>query len=431
MRRARRPRIVVVAHLCPFPAVHGNRTRLAALLRRLRDTGYDVTFILQPLDIEDRQALSELAAIVARLEVVSPQSIRERTVQQVRHLAGALARAVLPRRAVEMVRRTLYRRLQPEERRDTWGSGDIGDDGNIDRWCWPTTCRAVERAVRKERPVAVIAEYALLSKSLASVTPPTLRIIDTVEVFFRNRERFQTEGLTAPFVCSPESERAALARADLVIAIQRNDAMALQELLPGVRVITVSHAYRQLTRRPDGPELGTVLYVGSSNPFNVHGMQQFIREAWPSIVLRVPLVTLRVVGSVPRPTERHDDRIVYVGRVSEQDLAREYQAAHVVINPQVAGTGLKIKCVEALSAGCPLVMRPAGADGLEEGAGTAFLLAKNWPEFADHVVRVLTDENARKGLEAAAKAFAVKMFSPEVVFSPLEQALQEKRVSSK
>jgi len=281
----------------------------------------------------------------------------------------------------------------------------------------------VERAVRRERPVAVLAEYALLSRCFESVPPSVLKIIDTVEVFFRNRERFETAGLTAPVICSPESEMAALGRADLLIAIQRNDAQALRERFPGTRVITVPHSYRQIPRRPGGPERGSVLYVGSSNPFNAHGLREFIAHAWPSIVDQVPGATLRVVGSVLAGNHASTTRTLYVGRVSDADLAREYQAAHVVINPQLAGTGLKIKCVEALSVGCPLVMNRAGADGIEEGEGWAFLMAGDWRQFSDHVVSILTDDRLRLELESGARALADKLFSPAFTFSELAEAL--------
>jgi glycosyltransferase involved in cell wall biosynthesis len=99
----------------------------------------------------------------------------------------------------------------------------------------------------------------------------------------------------------------------------------------------------------------------------------------------------------------------------------------VVINPQVAGTGLKIKCVEALSAGCPLVMNRAGADGLEEGEGRAFLVAAGWEEFADHVVGILTDDRRRLVLESEARAFAERLFSPEAKFAGLDAALTQTR----
>ena len=423
MGKSRR-RIVVLAHMCPFPPVHGNRSRFVRLLEWFRDNGIAVTFILQPLDVDSPQELHRLRELVDRLEVVRAHGPLAGATEWAKRTLVRVAHVLVPDRPRRFAVR-LFRRSQspPPQLREAWGSGEVGGDGHIDTWCWPATCRAVERAIRRDRPIAVLAEYALLTKSFEAVPPHVLKVIDTVEVFFRNQERFDTPGLIAPRVCSRESEVLALSRADLLIGIQRNDTKQLSDLFPATRVITVPHAYQQLSRRPEGPSRGSVLYVGSSNPFNVHGLREFVAQAWPSIVARVPTATLRVVGSVPVATHAGTDRVVHVGRVDDAELAREYQAAHVVVNPQLAGTGLKIKCVEALSAGCPLVTNRAGADGLEEGEGVAFLVPGNWHEFADHVVRLLTDDQIRLGLEAHARAFADRMFSPHAVFSELAAAL--------
>ncbi len=313
---------------------------------------------------------------------------------------------------------------------ERWGTGDVLGDRHIDRWCWPGTCKMVRRLVEEMRPTAVITEYALLSKCVDEVPSSTLKVIDTVEVFFRNRERFNVEGLAAPFVCTPESETMALERADVLIGIQKNDAEALKELLPSKRVITVGHTYAQRGAPSRKFTNGAVLYVGSSNPFNVHGLQQFLARAWSGIVSAVPQARLRIVGSCPRVDGSEQHGVIYVGRVSDEELTREYETAHVVINPQVAGTGLKIKCVEALSAGCPMVMNQAGADGLEEGVGSAFLVASDWDEFAKHVVRIITDDPLRKTLELEAAALAGRLFSPEATFSELARELEQGQSSA-
>jgi glycosyltransferase involved in cell wall biosynthesis len=428
VRRQKRPTIVVVSHICPFPAVHGNRTRLLALLHWLRQAGYSITFILQPLDVEEKSGLSHLAELVDRLEVSKPYGRATCAVRRVRRICSRFARAVMPRPLVAALRRSVPKSVleSPTVAKDTWGSGDVGGDGHIDRWCWVSTCRIVQRAVRRDRPLAVLTEYALLSKCLLDLPGSPLKVIDTVEVFFRNRERFNAEGLAAPFVCTSDSEQTALSRANVLIAIQENDARSLRALFPATRVITVSHTYPQQSRQPGRLVPGTILYVGSSNPFNVHGLRLFLDEAWGAIVARIPGATLRIVGSVPPVPGPHLERVIYVGRVSDQELAAEYQDAHVVINPQIAGTGLKIKCVEALSAGCALVMNSAGADGLEAGAGSAFLLAQNWSDFAGHVVRLLLDDPYRLSIEAGANRFAAKLFSQESVFSDLAAVLQDR-----
>ncbi len=62
--------IVIVTHFCPFPVLHGNRSRLVALLRWLKSQGYNVTYVLQPLDVDRRIGIPLLTEIVARLEIV-------------------------------------------------------------------------------------------------------------------------------------------------------------------------------------------------------------------------------------------------------------------------------------------------------------------------------------------------------------------------
>lgn len=393
--------------------MHGNRTRFASILQWLKQEGYRVSFILQPLDVDDARGLGQLAELVDRLEVV--RSPAETLIARFKRAASALARAF---------------RLRSQATDDGARSVPATATGQIDAWCWPATHVAVKRAVARDNPIAVISEYALLAKCLEDLPACVLKIIDTVEVFFRNQARFHIDGLQAPLICTPASEKLALGRADVLIAIQGNDARALREVFPGKTVITLPHSCRQLLRGPGGPAPGTILYVGSSNPFNVHGLRQFVEHAWPSIARRVPHATLRLVGPLPPLPGPADSRILHVGQLIGAPLQREYQAANVVINPQVAGTGLKIKCVEALSAGCPLVTNAAGADGLEDEAGRAYLLATDWPNFADHVVALLTDADARLTLEAHAKAFADRMFSPSAAFAELAGVLDARRPQS-
>jgi len=420
-----RPTVILISHFCPYPATHGNRSRLASWLAWLRAQGFRVRYIFQVLDLEEDRALRDLADVVDRLDVIRSPFQGPGLGLSVRRVVGKMVRRLLPKASADVLRRLFDPSPSsgPRVIREQ-ANPELTEDPHIDRWCWPTTHEIVRRAVDEENPVAVIAEYALLSKCLEDIPASTLKIIDTHEVFFRNADRFHVEGLKAPFMCTPESEKMALGRADVIVAIQKNDAAALRELFPQKRVITVGHSYPRADWRSREPERGLVLYVASSNPFNVHGLRCFLTQAWPQIRAAAPQTRLRIVGSCPRVEAAEDTRVTYVGRVSEEHLVREYRRARVVINPQVAGTGLKIKCVEALSAGCPLVVNGAGADGLEDHAGRAFLLATNWTEFAQHVLRLLTDDALAQRLQAEATQLAEEMFSERATFSELALVLK-------
>src|SRR4030095_3387836 len=423
--RQPRPTVILISHFCPYPATHGNRRRLVSWLAWLRAQGFRVRYIFQVLDLEEDSALRALADSVDRLDVIRSPFQGRGLDLPVRRVASRMVRRLLPKASADVLRRLFDCSPSSGPRGIRKGATrELAEDPHIDRWCWPTTLEIVRRAIDEEHPVAVITEYALLSRCLEDVPAPTLKIIDTTEVFFRNAERFRVEGLDAPFICTPESEKMALGRADVIVAIQKNDAAALRELFPQKHVITVGHTYPRTDWRSREPESGLVLYVGSSNPFNVHGLRYFLAQAWPQILAAAPQTRLRIVGSCPRVEAAEDNRVTYVGRVSDERLVQEYRKARVVINPQVAGTGLKIKCVEALSAGCPLVVNGAGADGLEDHAGQAFLLATDWPEFAQHVLRLLTDDALAQRLQVEATQLAEEMFSERATFSELALVLK-------
>jgi glycosyltransferase involved in cell wall biosynthesis len=202
--------------------------------------------------------------------------------------------------------------------------------------------------------------------------------------------------------------------------------------VPGKHVITVEHPSSIILPRAAVPELGVIMYVGSTNEYNRRGLSMFLEHAWRPILDAYPDAALHVVGQLTEDVIGSHERVVFKGIVSDTDLARCYASAHVVINPQVDGTGLKIKSVEAISAGCAIVMNAAGADGIEEGSGTAFLVASDWKEFSRYVLRILADEDFRAGLERGASRFAKERFSVEAVFRELATVLDahEARIGS-
>jgi glycosyltransferase involved in cell wall biosynthesis len=127
---------------------------------------------------------------------------------------------------------------------------------------------------------------------------------------------------------------------------------------------------------------------GSSNALNLVGLRDFLRFAWPRVRTAVPGAVLRVAGGVGRAVPPGTAGVEVLGHVP--DLALEYESARVVINPAVAGTGLKIKTVEALAHLTPVVGWPHNRDGLSETLGAFVDEVSDWQDFADAVIKRLT-----------------------------------------
>jgi glycosyltransferase involved in cell wall biosynthesis len=83
------------------------------------------------------------------------------------------------------------------------------------------------------------------------------------------------------------------------------------------------------------------------------------------------------------------------------------------------GAGLKIKNVEALASGLPLVTTGEGARGIADVAGDAFLVADDPDAFASACLRLLDDVSLRTRVAARALQVARERFSPQACFAPL------------
>src|SRR5262249_42989796 len=156
------------------------------------------------------------------------------------------------------------------------------------------------------------------------------------------------------------------------------------------------------------------------NAMNVKGLRDFLRFAWPWIQREIPDATLRVAGKVCSAVQDPPRGVKLLGPVD--DLTLLYGEARVAINPAIAGTGLKIKTVEALCHFVPVVSWPSGIDGMDEGLATLCYPVKDWGEFSRRVVEILRDPRSDWFSPAQQETIRYHL-SPEHIYAPLEQRL--------
>ena len=203
---------------------------------------------------------------------------------------------------------------------------------------------------------AVIVNYVWISGVLEALPDDLCKIIDTHDMFGDRHKTFLDAGLAPEwFYTTPEQERRGLARADLIMAIQHHEADSFATLLVDlpVQVMTVGHAdpARFLATRPL-PARPVVGYLGSGNPFNTSSVRRFAAEiaSAPALARHYRFVLAGTICSrfpiAPAPFE-------LMGPLP--DVLDFYGKVDIVLNPMLGGTGLKIKTLEALSFGLPVL----------------------------------------------------------------------------
>jgi glycosyltransferase involved in cell wall biosynthesis len=105
------------------------------------------------------------------------------------------------------------------------------------------------------------------------------------------------------------------------------------------------------------------------------------------------------------------------------DLEPYYRAADVLVAPLAAGSGTRIKLLEALAHGLPVVTTTIGAAGLDVTSGVHLLMADSAAGLAGAAVRVTTESALREQLTAAGRRLVISRYSHDAVIPQIRAFL--------
>jgi hypothetical protein len=270
-------------------------------------------------------------------------------------------------------------------------------------------------------PEVLLTEYVFMTRPFPLLGPRLRKVIDTIDVFSNKPRKVEQFGIADPFSMTENEEASLLNRADLLIAIQPEEAADLRRLAPALPVINVGVDFDMPGPVPPLATAPVILLIGSDNEINHKGLADFVRFAWPLVRRAVPDAQLRVVGAVGDDAEISSPGISILGRID--DIGTAYAQARVVINPAVAGTGLKIKTVEALCHFRPIVLWPSGVEGIDPQARLMCHVANDWFDFAQQVIGLAQSHDGAQDF-AQQRQEMTRHFAPDCVYAPLAEALQ-------
>lgn len=378
-------RILFVTKFLPLPADSGGKQRSLAVLRRLAGLG-EVTVCAIDDGGADRAGLASLGVRVrsaARPGLVDRLwgLVRHRSITASRFSSRALLREIREeaRSPVDLLV-VAYGQLAPYARHVA-APHKVLDLHNI--------------------------ESSLMSSYASSSRPPT-SVVAATEA--RSLRRI---------------ERAALGVYDVVSVVSQAD----RDRLPATdaRVLVCPNGWEPDDPMPMGADPVVVFVALMGWAPNVDAARWLAQEVWPLVRRARPDARLHLVGREPTVdvTALAAADVVVTGTVPE--IAPYLRSARVAVAPLRAGGGSRLKILEALDAGRPVVATTIGAEGLESLIGRGIVIADDPARFAAEVVTFLGDPARAAAVGAAGNAAVREQFSWDQTLAPLVEEVRRWR----
>lgn len=185
-------------------------------------------------------------------------------------------------------------------------------------------------------------------------------------------------------------------------------------------VDSAAFAKSTTTTEPVNPARQTLLYVGSMDYHaNSDAVLWFCREIWPQLSASLPTLDFKIVGRNPPPTVQAlaSDRIIVTGTVD--DVRPFYHQAFAVLVPLRVGGGTRLKILEAMAAGVPVISSRLGAEGIDVTDRHNILLADTAADMSAAVTALIRDCDLSARLCSAARTLVETKYDWRVLGAKL------------
>ena len=390
---ASKPAALFLAPEAPYPVIGGGPLRTASLLEYLA-ARYSVHLIVfrQPGDPDPARAIPTGKG--ARIDVIDLPFHSKHGLARIARNSARLARGAPP----------LMDRFAGFERQiaAAIGSSQYSTAVIEHFWCAPY-CEQIRPHAKQVILDLHNIESAWHQSLAASSGPPKASAL----------RRFAT--------ASVAMERKWLPRFDAILVTSTGDASTVRELAPGAQAAVYPNAL-PLIAAPPRQDCEEIVFSGNLEYApNVDAVRFFAKQIWPSLRAHWPNLQWKILGKNPHAVENlvHGDaRIVLTGFV--ENAIEELARARVAVVPLLAGSGTRIKILEAWAAATPVVSTTIGAEGLDVISGEQLVIADDPARFIAVVSHLLSSDVDRARIGQAGRRFYEQRYTWPVAWRALD-----------
>lgn len=198
----------------------------------------------------------------------------------------------------------------------------------------------------------------------------------------------------------------AIQSVDAVVPITREDEVRLKKMcVTSKQFHTCTFAMKESTHERTATEEKTVFHIGAMDwKPNYDGVEWLCNEVWPLVLKSVPEATLHLAG---KSLDRAIDFGNNIHNHGEVESAAEFMSRYSIMAvPLHSGGGVKIKVIEGLFAGKPVVTTSVGAEGISCKDGEDIEIVHDAKSFAAKLIDLLQNPDKARAIGEAGKKTA-------------------------
>ena len=253
-----------------------------------------------------------------------------------------------------------------------------------------------------------------------------LRTHNVEHALWEQRSRAQKPGLKKWYLSKlardlKKYELEAIRSVDKVLSLSSSDAKFFETVLTKEKVSVVPVSLEQQTIKASYHS-NAVFYLGSMNWHpNYQAANILVNKIFPEIRSALPDTTLHLAGSFmsERFPTNSENGIFNHGYV--EDINQFMTSSGIMVLPIRSGSGIRIKILEAMALGIPIVTFPEGAQGIETADG--LIVVTNEEEMISSLIDLLQNENERLKLGDSARKYVQSQLSHTQITTQLRHEL--------
>lgn len=200
-----------------------------------------------------------------------------------------------------------------------------------------------------------------------------------------------------------------------------NDERIFYEKVTGKQMHFLPHLLSENIKKVTKPiekRKWDILFIGFENPFNVEGLEWFLDKVYPKLKKELNIVMVGSAGNKLKVKYENIDIIPFAPNLDEI-----FENAKVSICPMFHGTGMKVKVIESMARGLPVVCNERGVDGMPDKNLCGCLVTQEADKFAEYIEKLIYDKRYYEKQVAQVNNYYEQVFNRKFYMEELRRLL--------